>query len=84
MNTDICKFELSQKDESRAQWVDSSKAYRKSRAFNWVKYNNEEFQKCRFPLCSTRGTNWWRVGYRAIGYTVVGSISEGAADLMEV
>jgi len=32
------KFESSQKDESRAQSADSSKAYRKpSRAFNWNK-----------------------------------------------
>jgi len=28
------KFELSQKDESRAQSADSSKAYRKRRNFN--------------------------------------------------
>ena len=34
MNTDMCKFELSQKDESRAQSADSSKAYEKPRAFN--------------------------------------------------
>jgi len=33
MNTDIRKFESSQKDESRAQSADSSKAYRKRRAF---------------------------------------------------
>jgi len=35
LNTDKRKFESSQKDESRAQSVDSSKAYRKSsRAFD--------------------------------------------------
>jgi len=31
----MCKFESSQKDESRAQSVDSSKAYRKPRACIW-------------------------------------------------
>ena len=35
LNTDMHKFETSQKEESRAQSADSSKAYRKlSRAFN--------------------------------------------------
>jgi len=33
MNTDMRKFESSQKDESRAQSAGSSKAYRKRRAF---------------------------------------------------
>jgi len=33
LNTDMRKFESSQKDENRAQWADSSKAYRKRRAF---------------------------------------------------
>jgi len=33
LNTDMCKFELSQKDESRAQSADSSKAYSKLRAY---------------------------------------------------
>ena len=33
MNTDMRKFESSQKDESRAQLADSSKAYKKRRAF---------------------------------------------------
>ena len=33
MNTDMRKFEPSQKDESRAQSADSSEAYRKRRAF---------------------------------------------------
>jgi len=32
LNADMCKFESSQKDESRAQSADSSKAYRKPRA----------------------------------------------------
>jgi len=32
--TDMCKFESSQKDESRAQSADSSKAYTQRRAFN--------------------------------------------------
>ena len=35
LNTDICKFESPQKDESKAQSADSSKAYRKPRAFIW-------------------------------------------------
>ena len=34
LNVDMCKFESSQKDESRAQSVDSSKACRKPRVFN--------------------------------------------------
>jgi len=33
LNTDMRKFETSQKDESRAQLADSSKAYKKHRAF---------------------------------------------------
>jgi len=33
LNTDMRKFESSQKDESRSQLADSSKAYRKRRAF---------------------------------------------------
>jgi len=33
LNTDTCKFESSQQDESRAQSADSSKAYRKPKAF---------------------------------------------------
>ena len=33
-NTNVCKFEPSQKDESRAHSADSSKAYSKLRAFN--------------------------------------------------
>jgi len=32
LNTDICKFEPSQKDESIAQSADSSKEYRKASA----------------------------------------------------
>jgi len=32
------KFESSQKDESRAQLTDSSKAYRKPIYFNWHNY----------------------------------------------
>jgi len=33
LNTNMRKFQSSQKDESRAQSADSSKAYRKRRAF---------------------------------------------------
>jgi len=39
INTDMCKFESSQKHESRTQSADSSKACRKPRASN-----------CRQPL----------------------------------
>jgi len=36
----MCKFESSQKHESRAQLADSSKAYKKpKRAFNWTEEN---------------------------------------------
>jgi len=34
LNTDVCKFEPSQKDESRAQSADSSKVYSKLITFN--------------------------------------------------
>jgi len=34
LNTDMCKFESSQKDENRAQSANSSKAYGKLIAFN--------------------------------------------------
>jgi len=34
LNIDMCKFESPQRDESRSQSADSSKAYRKPRAFN--------------------------------------------------
>jgi len=34
LNRDMCKFESSQKDESRWQLTDSSKAYRNTSAFN--------------------------------------------------
>jgi len=34
LNTDMCKFEPSQKDKSGALSAGSSKAYSKSRAFN--------------------------------------------------
>jgi len=33
LNTDICNFESTQKDERRSQSADSLKAYRKPRAF---------------------------------------------------
>ena len=35
LNTDMCKFEISQKDESRPQSADSSKACRKPIAFTF-------------------------------------------------
>jgi len=34
LNVGMCKFESSQKDESKAQSAEPSKAYRKPRAFN--------------------------------------------------
>jgi len=37
LNTDMCKFESSQKDESKAHAADSSKAYSKLKAFNSIK-----------------------------------------------
>ena len=37
LNTDMCKFESSQNDESRAQLAYFSKVYRKHNAFNWIK-----------------------------------------------
>ena len=36
LNRDMCKFESSQKDESRWQSTDSSKAYRNISAFKWI------------------------------------------------
>jgi len=39
LNTDMRKFESSQKHESRAQLADSSKAYKKRRAFYWLPCN---------------------------------------------
>ena len=36
LSIDMCKFESSQKDESRTQSSDSSEAYRKPSAFNWI------------------------------------------------
>jgi len=35
LNRDMCKFDSSQKDESRWQSTDSSKAYRNTSAFKW-------------------------------------------------
>jgi len=35
LNRGMCKFESSQKDESRWQSTDSSKAYRNTSAFKW-------------------------------------------------
>jgi len=45
MNKDMCKFESLQKDKSRAYFdlADSSKAYRKLRAFNIVVENVVHF-----------------------------------------
>jgi len=36
LNRDMCKFESSQKDDSRWQSTDSSKAYRNTSAFKWT------------------------------------------------
>ena len=57
LNTDMRKFEASQKEESRAQSADSSKAYRKpSRAFNCSLF------AC-FLLCQP-GKNRMQLNYR--------------------
>ena len=45
LNRDMCKFELSQKDESRWQSTDSSKAYRNTSAFKCVGKNTFSFAK---------------------------------------
>ena len=47
-DVDMCKFESSQEDESRAQSADSSKAYRKLSGFN---YCNKKLPKTREILC---------------------------------
>ena len=39
LNRDMCKFESSQKDESRWQSTDSPKAYRNTSAFKWQNFN---------------------------------------------
>jgi len=50
LNRDMCKFESSQKDESRWQSTDSSKAYRNTSAFrcSWAAMN--VFVRC----CATK------------------------------
>jgi len=55
----MCKFESSQKDESRAQSADSSKAYRKPRAFNCsfiaLHFQTEKYSVTfLFVFCSSR------------------------------
>ena len=46
LNRDMCKFESSQKDESRWQSTDSLKAYRNTSAFKWKNYANN-IDSCR-------------------------------------
>jgi len=43
----MCKFESSQKDESRWQSTDSSKAYRNTGAFKFSDRFGKHFKKCR-------------------------------------
>jgi len=52
LNRDMCKFELSQKDESRWQSTDSSKAYRNTSAFKWssVKSHWNDFPSDVFDI----------------------------------
>jgi len=67
LNTDTRKFETSQKEESRAQSADSSKAYRKpSRAFNcslFVSFllfqpgKNRMQLNCRVKRCGVKNQN---------------------------
>ena len=61
------KFETSQKEESRAQWADSSKAYRKpSRAYNYSLFacfllfqtgKNRMQLNCRVKRCGVKNQN---------------------------
>ena len=47
LNRDMCQFESPQKDESRWQSTDSSKAYRNTSAFKCIlKYITSDTQKC--------------------------------------
>jgi len=46
LNKDMCKFESSQKDESRWQSTDSSKAYRNTSAFECSKIEVVFFTFC--------------------------------------
>ena len=67
LNTNMRKFETSQKEESRAQSVDSSKAYRKpSRAFNCSLFvcfllfqpgKNRMQLNCRVKRCGVKNQN---------------------------
>jgi len=58
LNTDVRKFESSQKGESRAQSADSSKAYSKRRAFYCLK-------ACKLKMGGhSNGVNWkWRTHF---------------------
>ena len=67
LNTDMRKFETSQKEERRAQSADSSKAYRKpSRAFNCSLFarflifqtgENRMQLNCRMKRCGVKNQN---------------------------
>jgi len=57
------KFETSQKDESRAQLADSSKAYKKHRAFYWRLVTTDVLAKSHshhYP--GLVGRFWSRIG----------------------
>jgi len=51
LNRDMCKFESSQKDESRWQSTDSSKAYRNTSGFKSYVLNGIICSKMCFPNC---------------------------------
>jgi len=54
----MCKFESSQKNESRAQSADSSKTYRKPRAFKYARLNDQWRSVHLTPLRSA-STKYW-------------------------
>ena len=45
LNRDMCKFESSQKDESRWLSTDSSKAYRNTSAFKYIPHECRQLHK---------------------------------------
>jgi len=54
LNRDMCQFESSQKDESRWQSTDTSKAYRNTSAFKcWLEELHVSVRKCAPPSDSS-------------------------------
>ena len=69
MNADFRKFESSQKDESRAQSADSSKACKRPKAFIWVSPTHYSLRLCaRAQVCSAASCNQRRSQRRAGGH----------------